>query len=233
MDPGLDAWLARARDTLTNPAILHAAMAQTMLDGGKLGGRAIPGVARHIKDNAPRFHKTATALKANFTNFYEAAAGGIQIIASEQAAGLLFVNGAPFIARAYEASVIRPGDGKQWIAIPAIAEAYGMRAREFGDRLEFQPRGPNLGILTWRTHPVRKRDPDAPAKAATALKAARASSSRKPSTAEKCVVVYWCVREVNQKRDPSIMPPDQDLLDLAKVGVARAMMTPAGLVPLA
>ena len=98
----------------------------------------------------------------------------------------------------------------------------GKRAGEFGDRLEFQPRGKNLGILTWRTGSrgvlkasVRK----GPARAASATKA------RRPSTelTQQVPVVYWCVRKIEQPMDPARMPSTQDLLDLAALGVRRTI----------
>ena len=221
-DPGLQQWLQEARKITTGNVELHAAMGQAIRDGGTLGGREIMGVTRHIQTVSGSYHKTARSLGASPTNYFEAAAKGIDLIASEHVAGLIFVNGGPFIARAYSASVILPGDGKQWLTIPAIAEAYGKRAGEFGDRLEFQPRGKNLGILTWRTGSrgvlkasVRK----GPARAASATKA------RRPSTelTQQVPVVYWCVRKIEQPMDPARMPSTQDLLDLAALGVRRTI----------
>ena len=206
----------------------HIAVA--LMLGGELGGREIDGVTRYITKNAGRFHRTATALKASPTNFYEAAAGSVQTDVSAQMASLIFVNGAPFIARAFAASIIRPGDGGQWLTIPAIAEAYGKRAREFGDKLVFQPRGKNLGILTWRTvksygvlksqarkGPVRVRT------ASSARASRRAATRAAFSTKPKVPVVYWCVRQITSKQDRSIFPPDTDIRDLVMIATARAM----------
>lgn len=224
----MERWVTSARKIIENGEVLNLYIATATADGGTMNGRQVKGVIRYIHDNASRYHKTAKALKANYTNYYEGAASGVELLIAEHAAGLIFTRGTGMIARAFKASIIKPGNGKKYLTIPAIAEAYGKRAGEFGSRLKFEPRGKNLGVLVWRTpnmggtRTVRDSTSTGPAKAATA-RTARTAKTSSSSTETRAVVVFWCVRQIKQKRDRTILPSDKDLRTLVMIGCRRAV----------
>ena len=84
----------------------------------------------------------------------------------------------------------------KYLTLPAIAEAYGKRAREF----------PNLSIM-WRriageTRPV------------ALVEATRPTRGVKTDSAGG-KIFFWLVKSVTQKADPSVIPTDQELADTA------------------
>ncbi len=221
----MDGLINQARAKLGG-AKLNGFVAQALRDGGKLAGKEIPGIAAHITRTAPSMHKTAQRLGASPSNFYALAAQGIELVVTDASGGIIIVNGAPIFARWQKSVVIRPRAPHQWLTVPACKEAYNKRAGEFGNRLEFQPRGPKLGILTWRTEGSSRPsegepEPEGPQKPKKARKARRAATSRKPG--QQVEVVFWCVKEVTLPQETRLLPPMEDILRLAKVGAYRAM----------
>ncbi len=88
------------------------------------------------------------------------------------------------------------------LTLPAIAQAYGRRAGDFR-QLE----------LLWRRIGGQTR--------AVALVEAAAKSPRVrgPATASAGgKVLFWLVRSVTQKPDPSVLPTDQEMIDVASAG---------------
>jgi len=114
--------------------------------------------------------------------------------------------------------VIRPKAGKTYLTIPAAPEAYGRRAGEFND-LDFQIVLDENGSL--RPALVRR--------ASTALKFTRRkrkdgtiSVSVRPGELREGKVMYWLVRQVNQRPDASVLPPPGLIVATAvQAGVRR------------
>lgn len=91
---------------------------------------------------------------------------------------------------------IRPGAGKKYLTIPARAEAYGKRAREFKD-LRFVKLKNGRGMLV-----------------AGELTGATGKISKKGELqfragSEEGVVMYWLVPSVAQKADRGVLPSDE------------------------
>jgi hypothetical protein len=205
-------------------------IAEAVRDGVQ-GSRSgyIPGIKRHITDQGPSHHKTAKALGASPTHYYEAAAEGIQGVATDSEASVIIVNGAKIFSHWLNRVVIRPKAPKVLLALPNLAVAYGVKPEEFGDRLQFEPRG-RVGFLTWRTHPKKAPlvGPPKPRKAAVARTAATAHTASEADLP----VVYWCVPQVVLEPDPSLLPTKEQILKLMIGGASRAFraaMQPRGL----
>ena len=226
--------LDQARE-MTGSPLLNLAVAEAWRDGADLhddeGTRWVPGIAQYITENGKNRHATARRLGAEPTNAYEATASGIETVSDDAGGGIVITEGVPEVfCNTFEDVLITPAPGKQWLTIPNVAAAYGKRAGEFGDTLQFQPRGTKLGVLVKRlvqSFGVLKRQarkfPVLARTAAQAKTAKRASTRAAFDETEKQPVIYWCVKQVLLKMDRTKLPADQVLFDLAAAGAWNAV----------
>ncbi len=116
---------------------------------------------------------------------------------------------------------IMPGPGKQFLTIPAVPEAYGMRAGEFQDLHVGRAMNP-AGRIQWAL--IRR--------ASTAISIAR--RKRADGTIKTSVrpgemraggeVIFWLVRSVNQRADPSVLPTRQEMIATGVAAAERRLM---------
>lgn len=90
-------------------------------------------------------HRTADALGAQRTGFFERAAESPEGRGTSDAAILTLSPGAAF-ARAFGEVTIQPGPGREYLTIPVNAASYGRRAGEFED-LQFIMTGKGVPVL--------------------------------------------------------------------------------------
>ncbi len=112
--------------------------------------------------------------------------------------------------------VLRPLTGK-YLTLPATAEAYGKRAREFAD-LEF---GFALDGFILRPALVRRAD-----SLVSLQRRARKNRGRDVplplgpgSEASSGAPIFWLVRKVKQAGDPTVLPPEGKIADNAMADV--------------
>lgn len=92
------------------------------------------------------------------------------------------------------------------LTIPAVAEAYGRRAPEFGQ----------LDVM------IRRRNGKAQAIALGQETVTTEPGKRGPRKKRLFKVLYWLVASVTQKKDPSVLPTDQAMEEAAvKAGEAQ------------
>lgn len=138
------------------------------------------------------------ALGGTRTNFYTSAARGTQfriqgdyVIVSINQVG---------IALRYFGGTVRP-KVKKFLTIPARAEAHGKRASEF-----------DLVVLWNRTGPyalARRRD----------LRAGLARDFVGPGRGRGAEVLFWLVKEVTQRADPTVLPDQLEVESAAAAAV--------------
>ncbi len=143
-------------------------------------------VRRHFAELAQdaQHHQTAQSLGADRSGFFEKARQGTHDAQLEEGGVSVSID-ARGIAQRYFGGTIeaRPGS---YLTIPAIAIAYGKRAREFDLRLVlFGDTG--LAALVSKSVP-----------------------------ADESNVYYWLVRSVTQAADPTILPEESEIIDAAK-----------------
>lgn len=161
---------------------------QTGLKSGELQllmGTAVREVVReHFYElqNDTEHHETAQSLGAASTGFYLAAADATQAPEQESDGVSISINHQGLSQRLHGGKI----KGDPLLTIPARAEAYGKRAREFD----------NLKLVVFATLDL------------LALVAEDEEES-------EGLVYYWLVREVEQDPDPTVLPEDDDMLDPA------------------
>jgi hypothetical protein len=186
------AFTIEIRDRAT-PAV-EGALGELQLAGVKpeIGRAVVQLVQQHfLRLNASR----ANALGGPRSNFYAQAAQGARYEVLTD--GVLVSVGQAGIRQRLEGGEIVPRNVK-YLTIPAIAEAYGKRAREF----------PNLVIL-WRriagqTRPVALVEPEA---------TQPARGVKTDSVGGK--IFFWLVKSVTQKPDPTVLPSEREMTDVA------------------
>lgn len=113
-----------------------------------------------------------------------------------------------------EGGQIRPTGGRRYLTVPAIAEAHGTRAGEWSN-LKF-------GFAFDRQGNIRPALIEAQS---TALKfgGKRKDGSRKVTATarEGGGAVFWLLRRVTQRPDPTVIPSPQELREAAVDGVRR------------
>jgi hypothetical protein len=164
-----------------------------VLRGAALNRQIGRGVAGLFSDHFRYLDATRpNALGGNRTHFYGDAAKAVSSDGDNEGATITVAQQG--IRQRLQGGTIRPGAGKKYLTIPARAEAYGRRAREFHD-LKFvklkNGRGMLVaGELTGLTGKMNKKG----------------EVVERPGT-EDGVVMYWLVPSVVQKADPSVLPP--------------------------
>ncbi len=155
-------------------------------DVRKVMGQA---VAQTLKDhftalaNDSQHHRTAASLGANRTGFYARAASGVQQPNIESDGFSVSIN-AVGIAQRLFGGTIEPVNAK-FLTIPARAESYGKRAREF-DNLKFILFPSGLAALVDKNEPAHEGS-----------------------------VYFWLVKKVVQQADPTVLPSDEKLMEPA------------------
>ena len=155
-------------------------------DVKRIMGQAVALVNRqHFEQLAgdSKHHTTAASLGAERTGFYERAAKGVQQ-PQTQSDGFTVTINAVGIAQRLFGGTIRPKNAAN-LTIPARAEAYGHRAREFDFlKMVVFPSGVKALI-------DRAEDP------------------------HEGSVYYWLVKSATQTADPSVLPKEGEMIDPA------------------
>jgi len=165
-------------------AIRHPDVRKTM-------GRAV--ATRVKKHFASLDRERPNAMGGERTHFYEGAASAVQqpqLVGGD--AVRVDINHLG-IAQRFYGGEITPQHGN-WLTIPARAEAYGHRAREFSD-LHFVLFRNDLAGLVQTEGDTGRGSVD--------------------SRGEGGGVFYWLVTRVYQKPDPTVLPPADELRDEA------------------
>jgi hypothetical protein len=153
-------------------------------------------------------HLTATRLGAGRSHFYGGVAKGVQFPVSEGAGEVSVSINNVGIAQRYFGGPITPKD-KQWLTIPAVAEAYGRPANSFNN-LNFVLFRPDLAALIEKT-------PGQPSLAKRTRKAKNGVIKQIDATNDdkKPRVIYWLKKEVQQAPDPTVLPTDDEMSEAA------------------
>lgn len=183
------------------------------IGGGRLanamGRGATNRIRAHFTDlNAARPNQ----LGGRRTNFWAAAARSTNYTASPEQV-LININQLGFRQR-LQGGVIRPVKAK-YLTIPAAPEAHGRRAREFSN-LRFGFAENKFGNLqpalieasaTAVTFGRRRKD------GTRAVKRGRSLGGR---------TIFFLTRQVFQRADPTVLPPDQEIIEAALQGGREA-----------
>jgi len=158
------------------------------------------GVARLIRGHLALLDATRkNALGGKRTHFYAAAAKSLYVEA-EEGGSAVTIPAVGFRQR-YEGGPILPVVSK-WLTIPATAEAYGRRAREFDD-IEF-------AIIGGKPALVRKED-----QGSVDFISGKVIPKAKR---KKAAVLFWLRKSVFQQADPTVMPSDLEMEAAAVFG---------------
>lgn len=150
------------------------------------------------------------------THFYGQAARSVtQEIVTD---GVLFSINQVGIRQRLEGGTILPkgsnpktGKKIQYLTIPARAEAYGRRAGEFN----------NLSVLWGKNGPVALVEN-------YATKVRKTKKGLKSGGETGGLVMYWLVPKVAQKKDPSVLPTNEELRAALLQEVRKALAVRAG-----
>jgi hypothetical protein len=137
-------------------------------------------------------HRTANRLGATPTNFRARSATKLSA-ESDDTAAILRIPRSTGLGRAFGDVTIKPLGGKRFLTVPATAETYGRQAGEwprdtFDFAIIFTHRGP-VPVLVWAAAGGRHKKRD---------------------------VAFWLRREVTQRQDRTLLPPDEEYIGLAR-----------------
>lgn len=139
----------------------------------------------------------ANALGGTRTRFYQRAAGATTSAAVAE--GAVITVAQQGIRQRYLGGEIKPGPGKQWITLPAIAQAYGQRAGRFNDlRFVLVRKGGNALAMLVRGGGVGPSGPVRPQ------------------------VVFWLKKSVTQRPDSAVIPRPDVLRSAISTRLIRA-----------
>ena len=157
------------RSKLADRSQLHAAMA---VDATQF--------TRDYLANDQR-HATAQRLGAQPTGFRSRSAKRIEADSNAEAA-IIRIPRSTGLGRAFGNIIIRPGSGRTFLTIPAMAETYGHVVRDFPeDSFTFAIFKERYPVLLW---------------------------AEDGGTHKKGDVAWWLRREVEQKQDRTLLPSD-------------------------
>ncbi len=178
-----------------------------------VGARAVSIIVKdHLVDLNTERHRYGR-------NYYLQAAKSVTARASSSSLALVTVTQTGFRQRLF-GGPIAPHAPRKYLTIPAAPEAYGHRAGEFPD-LEFKLVLDDRGAM--RPALVRR--------AATAVSFTR--RKRKDGTVKITVkpgdlrggeVMFWLVRKVNQRADPSVLPAGPLMQATAMEAIKRRVL---------
>jgi len=138
-------------------------------------------------------HKSADRLGATPTNFRSKSADRVEAQFDEDE-GRVVIPRDTGLGRAFGDVLIRPGSGRKYLTIPGHADTYGRPVKSFGD-----------GELKFAIFKGQKPSP-------VLLFAADGGRHKKGD------VAYWLRREVSQKQDRTLLPPDSEYYAAARGG---------------
>jgi hypothetical protein len=170
-----------------------------------VGGRALVNTLRAHFFRLDR--ERPNQLGGDRTHFYGQVARSVQNPRAEGDAIRVSINHIG-IAQRYFGGDITPKRAK-YLTIPARAEAYGKRAREFDDlQILWGKRGPvALGQREQLQSTLGKKN----------------KKGTRPVENEQIVgggIFYWLVKSVTQPPDPTVLPPENELLADARKAAA-------------
>lgn len=188
---------------------------------------------------APAHHKTADRLGAQYSNKM-AKAGDSVIHLADDSAAIVHIQEHPYLFTPTLGPMhIRPGmtfgpvapdgrggTGKQWLTIPAVAEAYGKRAREFKNLRFAQKKGQTEKAMLLRV-PTYERKADGTRRTRAEAVAYREELKKKTS------VLYWLRKHVIIPQDRSLLPSDEAMHAAAKLGANEYFQAALSDAPLA
>jgi hypothetical protein len=156
----------------------------------EMAGNALEFTRQYML-GTPR-HNTATKLGATPTNFRARNATALSA-ESDDTAAILRIPRSTGLGRAFGDVTIKPLGGKRFLTVPATAETYGRQAGEwprdtFDFAIIFTHRGP-VPVLVWAQAGGRHKKRD---------------------------VAFWLRREVTQRQDRTLLPPDDEYIGLAR-----------------
>jgi len=187
------------------PAV-EGALSELQLAGVKpaIGRAVVRLVQQHfLRLNASR----ANPLGGPRSNFYAQAARSTRYDVLTD--GVIVSVSQVGIRQRLEGGEIVPRNVK-YLTIPAIAEAYGKRAREF----------PNL-VIMWRRIAGERRAIALVEAPATKLEFGKKRKDGTRGVKTDSVggkIFFWLVKSVTQKPDPTLLPSDQEMIDAATSG---------------
>lgn len=154
-----------------------------------LGG----GIAKTARTHLRRLERErANKLGGKRTNFYGRAAKAVQRPEVTPTGVVVSINQRG-LAQRYFGGDIEPGPGKEWLAIPARAEAYGQRPR---DREQ-----DDLHFVLFR--------------AGLAALVQNEQTSLRDRSESGGGIFYWLVKQVHQEADPTVLPSHEEFATAA------------------
>jgi hypothetical protein len=148
-----------------------------------IGARETELTRNHLVAVAQSRHATAQRLGATPTGFWGQGAEKTTFTVDEKGATVSIRQ--PGVGRAFHDVTIEPGAGKKYLAIAAIAEAYGKLPRTVPDL---------TAMIRWKDGQRR----------AVALAKVSGKGKERTETAW-----YWLVKSVRQKQDRTLLPSDE------------------------
>ncbi len=197
--------------TITDPALDYLDRLtlgiETMAYGKAVGEAGVVAVQRRLSEkNVDReSHSTARRLGATPSGLFADMARSIGYGFMTSRDGVVISINHVAASQRFHGGRIEPSAGKTYLTIPAIAEAYGVRA----------PDAP-VGLT-----PMIRRDPATGTARAVALQEDNTGPSRGKKKAQPGRVWYWLVESVEQRGDPKMLPDD----DVLAAAVSDAIAT--------
>ncbi len=195
-----------------------------ILLAGLRAGEGIRAASRAVQTTTRRFYGTLDGTRPNKqgwprTHFFEAVARSVNqpVVTSPTEATVSITHHA--IRQRIQGGYIRPTGGRKYLTLPATAEAYGKRAREFGN-LRFGFAENKYGNLAPALVNAGEQK--------VSFGRRRKDGSRKVTPGEdmSSKAFFWLVKQVYQPADPAAFPPEADLEAAAVRGAndwARAL----------
>lgn len=203
---GASPMLTRLVNGLTNRQPLNA----------RIGADERALVEEHLRQISLSRHDSAEALGASPTGFWGDADKRVTSTADADGATLSLTH--PGIGRAFHAVTITPGDGKQWLTLPLLAEAYGQRAYRFPDLFFVQPKGKDFALLGRR---AATRGPARKGKATDYNESGDGIGRAGGDSSQEVSWLYLLVHEVHQQQDRTLLPSDEEFTQTARVAATE------------
>lgn len=189
---------------VTDRRALHTAM----------GNRIQDLTSRHILEvAAPRRHTTARRLGAEVTNYLAIAGQSVESAGDNDGATVAITRNGAIFARV-AGPVTITARLKKFLTIPAIAAAYGRRAREVGG---LWVRGMGKGRLALVRGPKYAKKPDG------TRRTAQEAAEYRRYLAANTTVFYWLRRSVRLSEDRGLLPTEAQLYEAMKAGAQEAL----------
>jgi len=202
-------------------------MLAALQDRAGLNRAAADAVSDTVRDHlvtlAGSRHKTASELGASPSGFWERMRNSVDVAASAEAGTVSLPRE---MALRYFGGTVRPTGGKQYLTIPAMAEAYGKRAGE----LHFLTFG--FGMLAGgRMAPALVDRPRSGVSFPRDRRKGAGAGARRTvpgQTTSGGTVYFWLVRQATQKADKSVLPTEATMINAAQTGIGEFLASKAG-----